>query len=293
MTPSLQPIAFEAPDGLRIAGDAAGPENGLPVVLSHGGGQTRAAWGGCAVLLAAQGFRAYALDLRGHGDSGWSKDGVYGIYRYAADLRAVCAALDRPPLLVGASLGGVASLVAAGEPPEAPVAGLALVDVTPHLKLDGVAGILGFMRSGLQGFASPEEAADAVAAYQPHRPRPRDTSGLQKNLRRREDGRYYWHWDPRTIDRPLDPAEMNRRLEAAAHRLAAPALLLRGEFSELVSHEVGVAFMAEFADGRSLDVPGARHMVAGDRNDLFNRALLDFAEQVRSRAEQGVAAASP
>ena len=47
------------------------------------------------------------------------------------------------------------------------------------------------------GFGSLEEVADAVAAYNPHRPRPTDLSGLKKNVRQRADGRWVWHWDPR------------------------------------------------------------------------------------------------
>jgi hypothetical protein len=44
------------------------------------------------------------------------------------------------------------------------------------------------------GFATLEEAADFISAYLPHRPRPKDLSGLAKNLRLHPDGRYRWHW---------------------------------------------------------------------------------------------------
>ena len=47
------------------------------------------------------------------------------------------------------------------------------------------------------GFATLEEVADAIADYQPHRPRPRHLDGLAKNVRLGDDGRYHWHWDPR------------------------------------------------------------------------------------------------
>ena len=55
------------------------------------------------------------------------------------------------------------------------------------------------MSSGFKGFVSLEEASDAIATYLPHREKPKDISGLKKNLRLKEDGKYYWHWDPKFI----------------------------------------------------------------------------------------------
>ena len=278
------PFAFAGAHGVSIAGGAIGPGDGLPVILSPGGGQTRHSWGGVARSLADAGFRAITLDLRGHGDSGWAPPGQgYMLDDYAEDVRAAARLAGRPPLLVGASLGGLASLIAAGEPPCAPIAGLCLVDVSPNLRPRGVAGILGFMRATRDGFDSPADAARAIADYLPHRPPPRDLEGLRKNLRQRENGRYAWHWDPATIDPPLDPDATNPRLQAAAARVAAPALLLRGERSELVTRAVADAFMARFADGRVEDIEGARHMVAGDANNAFGQALCRFAEAIRAR----------
>jgi pimeloyl-ACP methyl ester carboxylesterase len=275
-------LTFSGAHGLTIAGTAIGSDTGLPVILSHGGGQTRYAWGHTARILAERGFLAISLDLRGHGESGWMASGDYVIDDYAEDLRLLSASLSQPPILVGASLGGIASLLAAGEPSFTPIAGLCLVDVSPHLKSDGVAGILGFMRETSKGFDSPQEAADAIAAYVPHRPRSTDLEGLRKNLREGDDGRFYWHWDPQTIARPLEPERTSRRLEQAAAHIHVPALLLRGEMSELVTASVAQNFMALFARGETIDIPGARHMVAGDRNDLFGKALVAFAENIRN-----------
>ena len=196
------PIRLEG-DGLTLVADAYGPDDGPPVVLFHGGGQTRHAWGGTARLLGDKGWRATTVDLRGHGDSDWAGTGEidgagYTLDEFAADVRAVAAVQSGPPVLIGASLGGLSSLVAIGEaPPGATVAsGLVLVDVAPRLEEEGIERIAEFMLGNLDGFASLDEVADAVAAYNPHRPRPKDLSGLRKNVRLRDDGRWYWHWDP-------------------------------------------------------------------------------------------------
>ena len=275
------PVYFIGSNDISLAGTANGPKEGLPVILSHGGGQTRFAWGKTAQNLANAGFYTISLDLRGHGDSGWVPNGDYQIADYAEDIRHVIKTLEQPPILVGASLGGIASLLAAGEPPYTPISGLCLVDVSPHLKSDGVSGILGFMRKTSTGFDSPEEAADAIADYLPHRPRPTDMTGLRKNLRAGADGRFYWHWDPKTIAQPLNPKKTNPQLEKAAQHVPSPALLLRGDLSELVTQEVASRFMKLFPQGTTIDIPNARHMVAGDRNDLFGKALLNFAEKIR------------
>src|SRR6266540_6176398 len=104
-------VSFETA-GVRLAADARG-ETGDPIVLLfHGGGQTRHSWHGTADALAAAGWYAISVDLRGHGDSEWSADGSYDAMNFADDVLAVVAQLPSRPALVGASLGGVASLLA-------------------------------------------------------------------------------------------------------------------------------------------------------------------------------------
>jgi non-heme chloroperoxidase len=276
-------------DDVTLAADAFGDPDDPAVVLLHGGGQTRHAWGHTADQLGASGWYALTVDLRGHGDSDWSPDGIYSLERFAGDVRAIAASLPNPPALVGASLGGMASLLAIGES-DAPVASaLVLVDVAPRVEADGVERIRAFMRQGLDGFPDLEAAADAIASYNPHRPRPKDLSGLTKNLRQRDDGRWYWHWDPQfmALNEPPDggidgvpSARMvsQERLEAAARNLTVPTLLVRGQASDLLSAE-GAAHMMELVPhARLVDVAGAGHMVAGDRNDRFNVAVIGFLE---------------
>ncbi len=270
-------LHFTGADGLRITADSLGPDDAPPVLLLHGGGQTRHAWGGLAEILAGKGFRAVSIDQRGHGQSAWSPEGRYALGDFASDVRAVCAALGRRPVLVGASLGGLASLLAEAEGPFARA--LVMVDIAHRLELEGVQRILGFMtENAASGFASLEEAADAVAAYLPHRKRPRDLAGLAKNLRLGDDGRYRWHWDPRFLEagHGEDPAHAAARLRNAASALRLPTLLVRGGLSDVLSEEGAREFLELVPGARYADVGGAAHMVAGDRNDAFNAAVLAF-----------------
>jgi non-heme chloroperoxidase len=271
-------VRFRAAHGIELAADVAGPWDGPLVVLLHGGGQTRHAWGGTTRVLATQGFFAVAVDLRGHGESDWARDGDYGVDAHAADLRAIVAALGRRAMLVGASLGGLTALVAAGEEPRLAAPAVVLVDVTPRIDPGGRERIMEFMRAHPEGFASVEEAADAVSAFLPHRPRPADVSGLAKNLRRDDDGRYRWHWDPALMQaRKLGAEILNpERLENAARRITAPTLLVRGGKSEIVNPENVKAFLEVMPHAEYVDVPEARHMVAGDQNDVFSYAVVEF-----------------
>jgi pimeloyl-ACP methyl ester carboxylesterase len=271
-------------DGIELAADLYGDETAPPVVLLHGGGQTRHAWGNAAVTLATNDRFAISVDLRGHGESDWSPDGAYAIDDFAADIAAVAETLRRPPTLVGASLGGLSSLVAASKGGTSVATALVLVDVTPRIEQAGAERIGGFMRSGDQGFASLEDAADAISAYLPDRPRPKDLSGLRKNLRQRDDGRWFWHWDPRFL-RGRDGVDGqgglvdHDRLAAAATKVTIPTLLVRGRMSDIVSDE-GVRELVELIPhAEVVDVAGAGHMVAGDRNDAFNDAVVEFVER--------------
>lgn len=277
-------------DGLILAADVGGPEDGPPVVLLHGGGQTRHSWSGTWKVLVDRGWRAYSVDLRGHGESEWSPDGDYSMDAFAGDVVAIASSLPRPPILVGASLGGLSSLVAVAETPNQGelARGLVLVDVAHQMEQSGRDRIGSFMGSAPDGFASLDEAADAIAAYNPHRPRPTDLTGLAKNLRQRDDGRWVWHWDPAFISGKFGSRDETRasvidpaRLERAVGTLAIPTLLVRGRSSDLLSEEGAQDFLRRVPHAEYADVAGAGHMVAGDRNEVFNQAILGFLERHR------------
>ena len=85
--------------GLRLAGDEWGEPGGRVVILQHGGGQTRHAWKGAGETLGAAGYHAIAFDARGHGDSTWAPDGVYGQDAMVADLKCLIEQLgNRRPV---------------------------------------------------------------------------------------------------------------------------------------------------------------------------------------------------
>jgi pimeloyl-ACP methyl ester carboxylesterase len=274
-------VRFEGFEGIHLVGDVWGEPDAWPVLLMHGGGQTRHAWGNTAARLAEAGWRGVSIDLRGHGDSEWALNGDYSFTAYAADCVAVADALGRPPVLVGASLGGVAAMIAEGGSDREVSRGLVVVDITHRSNPEGIQRIHDFMRSGLGGFATLEDAADAIAAYTPNRPKRVNPSGLMKVLRQRRDGRWYWHWDPKFLerDRREVPAQDFQALfEAALHNIRVPTLLVRGLLSDVVTEEGVQAFLEAIPGAKLVDVGEAAHMVAGDQNDVFSHAVIDFLE---------------
>lgn len=272
---------FTGANGQTLVADVVG--DGPSVLLAHGGGQTRAAWSKAADTLAKAGHQAIAIDMRGHGESDWSPTGAYEFGDFAADLVSIAAQLPARPAVVGASLGGLAGLLAEGELQPGVFSSLTLVDVTPHMKAEGIAHILGFMRAHLaDGFASPDEAAAAIQAYLPHRQPRNKSSTLDRYLRKGDDGRYRWHWDPRfvsSVNRDTPDRSTNRFAEAA-RRLKLPVHLVRGASSNLVTTRAAQQFLQLVPHAVYTDIAGAGHMVVGDRNDAFSDAVVHFLREL-------------
>jgi pimeloyl-ACP methyl ester carboxylesterase len=158
---------------------------------------------------------------------------------------------------------------------------IVLVDIAPKVERSGSDKIIAFMSARPDGFATLEEAADVIAEYLPHRPRPTDLSGLQKNLRLQADGRYRWHWDPAWIVDVESRRAVNHEddLDRYARVLNIPTLLVRGRQSDLLSEEGARHFLDLVPHAEYVDVAGAGHMVAGDRNDAFTSGVVEFLQR--------------
>jgi pimeloyl-ACP methyl ester carboxylesterase len=261
---------------------ANGPELGC-VVLLPGGGQTRHSWDRSAAALQAKGWTAITVDLRGHGDSGWDPTGDYAVGTIADDLITVLPSFVPsaawPPVLVGASLGGLAALVAAGRAPGY-CRGLVLVDITLRVEPAGRDRIRAFMNGHPEGFATVEEAGAVVADYRSERPRPVNLDRLSRNLRLGADGRWRWHWDPEILHQdhdsvdPMHPARVH--LRDAARAVKAPVLLVHGLSSDVVSDEGVEEAMSLLADASVAAIPDGTHMIVGDDNAAFLGVIEDF-----------------
>jgi pimeloyl-ACP methyl ester carboxylesterase len=277
----LHTVQFRGDGGLNLVGDQWNRDIGAAadrptILMLHGGGQNRFSWKNTGQILADRGFHVIALDARGHGDSDRAPDAKYSIHALARDVAAVLEQIGRQVMIIGASMGGMTGILAARSAGPNRVTGLVLVDVVPRFESEGTSRIRDFMTGHVHGFETLEQAADAIAAYLPHRRRPRNLEGLKKNLRHR-DGRWHWHWDPAFVTSAHDePFADIAELEQASAELQVPILLIRGKLSDVVSPEGVEDFLSKVPQAEFVELSDAGHTAAGDDNDAFSDAVVSF-----------------
>ncbi len=269
---------FKNESGLTLVADVAGDFGARPLFFLHGGGQTRQSWKTALDAVARIGFCAYALDARGHGESDRAPDGNYTLNAMVSDLLSVIGQVGGGlPVLIGASMGGLVALQLVASAKQPVARGLVLVDVASRTNPEGTQRVQSFMRGNPNGFASLDEAADAVAGFNKLRRRPSSHAGLARNLRKVGD-RYFWHYDPRFLD-SWNGSMIGLRsggLDASAARLTLPTLLVHAAASDVITDEEARHFLTVVQHAEYIKVNNAGHMVVGDRNDAFNKAIVDF-----------------
>lgn len=268
---------FKGNNNLLLAADVAGSADQPCVILLHGGGQTRHSWGNAVTVLSHNGFRVINFDARGHGESDWCEHRGYDLQQRSLDLQNIINAVNVPCALVGASMGGMTALHAASVLAPQKVPAITLVDITLRPAINGIARIKRFMSNYLDGFATIEEAAQAVAQYT-HSPRRSTNRSLAKNLRLHDDCRFYWHWDPAlvSISSEAESETLTNALSQAKHLDSLPALLMRSLKSDVVTSDNMNQLNQYLPKIEHYNVDRAGHMIAGDDNDSFNSGLIEF-----------------
>jgi pimeloyl-ACP methyl ester carboxylesterase len=273
-------FSFQTSDGLTLAGECAGRFGAPSVVLLHGIGQTRNSWRSAQRELVERGYYVVSLDARGHGESQWADDAaLYDFTLLTDDLASIVSMLPNKPAIVGASMGGLTAMYALGSQPDF-AAVLILVDIVPRPEKAGADRVLRFMHAHPHGFADLKEAAAAVGAYNPDRPTPRSIHGLAKSLRQSADGRLRWHWDPKFVDKMWqDKMHKPELLLRNCRRFSKPVMLVRGLKSDIVSDESIYELRESLPQLLVFDIAAAGHMIVGDKNELFNVAVIEFLRQ--------------
>lgn len=258
-------------DGALVHWIAWGSRRDPTLVLVHGGAAHARWWTAVAPSLART-HRVVAVDLSGHGDSGWRE--AYDGEQWAEEILAAAAdggGAGRP-LVVGHSMGGFITIVLAARHGSS-LAGAVLLD-TPLRRPDPES------EEGRGGrmFRAPKTYPDldtAVQHFQLVPPQPCENTWLldhiaQHSLRRTADG-WTWKFDPRVFTGrtgPTDPSQFGDRLARAGCRMA----IVNGEDSAIVDADVR-AHMAELLAGAPaaeagvpvLDVPFAYHHLLLDQ----------------------------
>ena len=267
--------------GLALAATAFPTASSLQasdtLLFAHGFGQTRGAWQRSGTALAAEGYAGLSYDARGHGESARNPaDLPYAGEQLADDLIIVAGEHVQPPVLIGASMGGLFGMISEARWPGL-FRAMVLVDITPRWEEAGLQRILGFVTAFPQGFDSLDHAADIIAAYLPHRRARKTPQELREVLREGSDGRWRWHWDARLIDDLVrDCAQHQDDIVDAARTIRCPVLLISGGRSDLVSAKTVEEFQTLVPHARHAHLPQATHMLAGDDNDAFTSTVLEY-----------------
>ena len=280
-------VTLTGRDGLRLVGETRGDPAAAPIVFLHGSGQSRHSWTASAKALADDGWHTVTLDLRGHGDSERARDGAYRLEDFRDDVLAVIRKLERPPVLVGASMGGSLALMAAAELAADRIRGIVLADSAHRGDEAGQAALTEFARGAADGYAGIEQAGQALAGLQLGSGDPLSPDRLRQLLRE-ADGRYWWPWDPAFAQlwASLSPGERDAnadRVLTAARGAGCPILLVRGAASRLVTEEVADEFCEHVPGTRRLDLVGVGHMLTGDDNSSFVEAIEPFLAELDGR----------
>ncbi len=252
------------------------------VVLLHGGALTAHTWDMAALLLRDR-YHLVALDQRGHGDSGWTRDEQLQLDNgelMLEDTRQFLEHLGFERLvLVGMSMGGINSIRYAARHAER-LAALGIVDVAPEVMKSGIIEMEQFRRA-TETLDSFEAFLARAQAFMPHRAEAHLRYSLTHSLKRTPDGRYTWKQDHRP--RPEQSADAEPRWTALAEDLRAirtPTLLLRGAESKILAQDAAERATKSMHDARLVVIPRATHNVHSDNPADFARALDAFLADV-------------
>jgi len=288
MTRDSEPATaiFIGAAGNRLVADVFG-ERGSSVLLLHGGGQTRHSWRETAQRLARSGATAYALDQRGHGDSGWSSAGAYSIQDHARDIAGFVARLAlRRPIVAGMSMGGINAIAYAVEHASA-LRALVSIDVGPDVQFEPVERLMQGL-GAYRHFQSPEDAAERLSKLGARRARSLLKDTLSWNLRQERDGTWTWKYDPRTLVglSAEDILAPRKPLWDVLGRISCPVLVVRGGDSEIFSEGDAEKLTRHLPHAVCVTVPNARHSVQTDNPRGLAEALTAFDDGLASPAAE-------
>jgi pimeloyl-ACP methyl ester carboxylesterase len=268
--PIVRRTSVDLPGGRPVSalvwGDAP-----AEIVFIHGGAQNAHTWD---TVLLALGRPAVAIDLPGHGHSGWRDDGLYTPRNLADDVAVVIAALaPDAALVVGMSLGGMTSIELAANHPHL-VRSLVLVDVTPGVNAAKAKAVIDFI-NGPQSFPSFESLLERTMAHNPTRAESSLRRGILHNAHQLDDGSWEWNYDRRNHARSSDASSEVNADDAPVAGMSplwddfgsirCPMVVVRGGVSPVVDDDDIAECRRRQPDVRVEVVDGAGHSIQGDR----------------------------
>ena len=264
-----------------------GNEHLPPLVLLHGGGLTAHTWD-MACLLLRQHFHCIALDMRGHGDTGWTPEDRLGEDNGELMVADTAAFIDHlgyaQVILCGMSMGGMNAIRYAAVHHDR-IERLVIVDIAPVTMAQGLMELEAFRRE-TETMSRFEDFLERAIQFNPQRKPDHLKYSLLHSLKP-VDGGWTWKQDHRPRPTPQLPEEQllearkqrSEALWAQVRQIPVPTLLMRGEISKILSAEAADQMVSEMRDAEHVVIAGAGHSVQGDNPRGFAEALHAFIER--------------
>ena len=253
--------------------------SGLPVLWIHGLAHHGQVWND-VIERTQLDHPILQMDLRGHGDSGWSIHGRYEVRDHTSDILRVLDGLEiEKAILVAHSLGGHAAILATALDPDR-VEALALVDTGPALSMHGLERVTEDVAGALRSYPSLDSFRSTLDIQYPLAPESALDQFATSSLVQRIDGRFEPRLDPGLLAAGLSPETIHRLeqdLWTGLSNIKAPTLIVRGAHSSLLPAETVERMRAQISGvTQSITIEGAGHSVMLDAAEPLARALGSF-----------------
>jgi pimeloyl-ACP methyl ester carboxylesterase len=243
-------------------GDA---ENPKVLVCVHGLTRCSRDFDFLAQALAAD-YRVVCPDVAGRGRSDWLRNkSLYGIPQYCADMTNLLAKLNVESVdWVGTSMGGLIGMALACQP-ETPIARLVLNDVGPVITAVSLARIGTYLGVAprFDDIGQAEAFVRLVSATFGKFSDEQWRHLTQHVTRAAADGKVEFAYDPGIAQafREMQAAGADKDVEMwpLYDGVACPTLLLRGESSDLLTHETALQMTGRGPRAKLVEVPGVGH----------------------------------
>ncbi len=261
---------FVTVNGLRLHYLDWGAPDRPPFIMLHGISRVAHQFDHLAPSFASD-YHVMAIDMRGHGDSGWSAEGAYLVEDYVKDLEGFVDQLGlRGLTLLGNSTGGRVVQVYAGLHPER-MARLIVEDVGPERPNDIAAAFQRQVQQEANGWASEDELVETLKRANAKTPEPILRSYAHFGAKRRDDGRMVWKRDP-NLARGFIETELWRFVE----KIQCPTLYVLGGASRIVPPEAQIRLQDTLARVRVATMPGLGHYPDQEGTEEFVRIAKKF-----------------
>jgi pimeloyl-ACP methyl ester carboxylesterase len=269
-------------NGLRLRLHEWGASGRPPALLLHSLAAHSHWWDWAAPVLAER-FSVAALDLRGHGASGWSEPPAYRPADYAADIVAVLDALGwRSPLVIGHSLGGYVGAYLAARHPDR-VGALVITDTMTQWTEEETAWALKQVERPGPEFANPSEAGARYRLSPPETKAPADWIRHlgEAAVAERKPGVWHYAFDRRVFAQarpdawPLLPG------------VVCPTLVVRGEGSPIMDRDAWLRVATAVQRGQFAEVKEAWHHLILDDPAAFCSIVTSWLDRVMTQSPAG------